>query len=108
MVLFSLVLIVGCTPDESVVTTHETLDSMMFTTKVTSEPSGARVELNGEIIGVTPLEIEWKVYSANQNLLFSEDHVLRALPTGLGRYVQKKTFSKGTAAPRIISFEMKE
>ena len=108
IMLFSFVFLAGCASEEPAVTAHESFESTMLTTRVTSEPSGARIELDDEVVGVTPLEIEWEVYSADQNLLFKEDHVLRALPTGLGQYVQKKTFSRGTAAPKTIFFDMKQ
>jgi hypothetical protein len=108
LICLGFVLLAGCAAEEPGTAPLEASHTMTFTTRVTSEPPGARIELDDEIIGETPLEIEWEVYSADQNLLFKEDHVVRALPTGLGRYTKKRTFSKGTAAPKTIFFDMKK
>lgn len=108
MVCLCFILLAGRASEEPSMTARESFESTTLTTRVTSEPFGARIELDDEVIGVTPLEIEWEVYAADRNLLFKEDHILRALPMGLDQYVQKKTFSKGTAAPKTIFFDMKQ
>jgi len=108
LICFGCVLLAGCAAEEPGGMTLDTSPSMMFTTRVTSKPSGARIELDDEFVGETPLDIEWKVYSAKANLFFKDDHVLRALPTGLGQYAQKKSYSSGAVVPKTISFDMKK
>jgi hypothetical protein len=70
----------------------------IYTTKVISDPPGARIELDGDYIGDAPLEIRWEGWSANR--VFYKDHTLRALPIHEGQYVQSKFFRNGVFEPR--------
>lgn len=84
-----------------------------FVTKVISIPSGARIELDGDYLGDTPLEINWEVgevYSSRG--LFRRNHIIKALPLYEGQYVQIKVFRGGfqhyqsDKVPKRIFFDM--
>ena len=82
-----------------------------YTTKVISEPPGARIELDNDYIGDAPLEIQWEGYPATG--CFTRNHELRALPINEGQYSQYKFFdgtSLGVGRPKIpktIFFDMR-
>ena len=69
-----------------------------YTTKVISDPPGARIELDVDYIGDAPLEIQWEGWSVNG--LFHRDHTVKALPIYEGQYVQSKFFRGGLFEPR--------
>lgn len=82
-----------------------------YTTKVISDPPGARIELDGDYIGDAPLEIQWEGWSLNG--LFYRDHTVKALPIYEGQYVQSKFFRGGLMfrgprdpVPKTILFVM--
>ena len=88
-----------------------TPSTITYTTKVISEPHGARIELDGDYIGDTPLEIQWDGWSMNG--LFTRDHEVKALPIYEGQYVQRKFFRGGLLfrgsrdpVPKTIFFDM--
>jgi hypothetical protein len=57
--------------------------------EIISEPAGARIEVNENYIGDAPITVE-----IDQNGgYFTQDTVIRALPTEAGDYVQAKRFS---------------
>jgi hypothetical protein len=89
------------------VETPET-STTIYITKVISDPPGARIELDDDYIGVTPLEIQWEVLKSNRTL--TSDHEIRALPTAPGQYVQTKSFIyfswNAPVAPKTIFFDM--
>ncbi|MCP4611797.1 MAG: hypothetical protein GY845_24100 [Planctomycetes bacterium] len=116
-----LVFVAGC--GEAAKTSHINrafLDSLeagevkiMYTTKVISDPPGARIELDDDYIGDAPLEIEWEVWS---DLIFVRDHELRALPIYQGHSTQTKYFSGSDdgkykelydTVPKTILFDMR-
>ena len=82
-----------------------------FITKVTSDPPRARIEVNNDYIGQTPLELTWEGYKKNRALV--SEKVVRALPIETGQQVQIKYF-KGTMSgaywgdtiPNHIFFDM--
>jgi hypothetical protein len=83
-------------------------ETVMHTTRVISDPLGARIELNDNYLGVTPLEFQWEVY-ADSNILV-DDYELRALPISPGHYVQTKLlwgFIGNDVAPETIFFDMR-
>ncbi len=98
--LFCLVLVSACS--------HPT---KTYTTRVTSEPPGARIELNHDYLGVTPIDINWPGYTENDR--FVADWAVQAIPAEPGQYVQEKRF-KGTSPgycwgdpiPKHIFFDM--
>jgi len=65
--------------------------------QIISDPPGARIEVNDDYVGDTPLEI--KVAQHNGN--FVNDTTIRAIPIQQGEYVQSKYFS-GTFLPAAI------
>lgn len=87
----------------------------IYITKVISEPSGAKIELDGDYLGETPLEIEWEGWCEPERIcggLFTRDHTVIALPIHSGQYTQRKFFS-GTPfryrhkVPKTIFFNMR-
>lgn len=98
--LLCLVTVFGCT--------HPT---KTYTTKVSSQPPGARIELNNGYVGVTPTDISWTGYAENDR--FVNDWNVQAIPTYPGQYVQEKRFkgtrpgdSWGDPIPKEIFFDM--
>lgn len=75
---------------------------------VVSEPPGARIEMNGEYIGDTPLTI--RMLGINGRV--AEDYILRALPVESGSwtqaaaYVHSKT-GESSPVPSRIAFDMR-
>ena len=77
----------------------------MYTTKITSEPPGARIEVNNDYIGDTPLEMNWEGYTENDS--FASNYTVRALPRAPGQEVQVKTFNWWyDKIPKHIFFDM--
>ena len=78
----------------------------MLITKVTSDPSGARIEVNEDYLGVTPLEIQWNKLSDTRVITGSyTQHKVVALPIYQGQYVQTK-WIYGDRIPKTIFFDM--
>jgi hypothetical protein len=63
---------------------------------ITSEPSGARVEINGRSIGSTPCKV---LIPSNYNGTFDLPTEVRAMPMRPGEFTQFKTFRGGAAHP---------
>ena len=99
LILMGAVLLSACGPK-----------AIMYNTRVTSDPPGARIELNNDYMGTTPLTLDWLGYTNNR---FVNSYVVKAFPTHPGDYVQEKTF-KGTRPgvywgdeiPKHIFFDM--
>lgn len=88
---------------------YDQYNPITYTTKVISDPPGARIELDNDYIGDAPLEIQWEGYPATG--CFTRNHELRALPIYEGQYTQYKFFD-GTSLgrpkiPKTIFFDMK-
>ena len=80
-----------------------------YVTKVISEPPGAKIELDNDYIGDTPLEIQWEGHPASG--CFTRDHELQALPIHEGQYTQYKFFDSSLRGrrkiPKTIFFDMR-
>ncbi len=74
-----------------------------------SNPPGARIEIDGEYIGKTPITIEWPRSYQNGDR-FNDEITIKAFPSGPGQFQQKKFFeSRGRTLPIIpktIYFDM--
>jgi hypothetical protein len=84
-----------------------------YTTKVVSDPPGARIELDNNYIGNAPLEIQWVGWPKDRHL--RDNHTVKALPIHEGQYVQVKSFrgtagtvrnSESSLVPDTILFDM--
>lgn len=93
--LACLVFFAGCAAFEA----HTT------TTKVISDPPGARIELDDDYIGDAPLEIKWEWLLRER--VFDRKHIITALPIYSGQQVQLKFFWPGDSIPKTILFDMK-
>jgi len=62
-----------------------------FPVHIVSEPSGAKVEVNDNYVGMTPLTIELDGWAATRT--FARSHVIVAHPVYAGGQTQVKTFS---------------
>jgi hypothetical protein len=82
--------------------------------KIVSEPMGARIEVNDEFVGVTPLTLELPCDGEGMPI---ERVLIRAMPTQVGGYCQIKFFrptrhynllgdDKGNRLPERIFFDM--
>jgi hypothetical protein len=99
-----LVLLTSCESDYKPYTSPP---DVVGNTTVISDPPGARIELDNEYLGTTPLQIEWDVYHISGKRRLSHSHVLCALPTQAGHYVQTKRFDYADIAPKTIFFDMR-
>ena len=78
--------------------------------RVVSQPPGARIELNGDFMGETPLSIK---VPCTMEERFLEPVSIRALPNTGGHYVQSKMFWGGNPmgpidrVPTTIFFDMR-
>ncbi|MHC4458064.1 MAG: hypothetical protein ACYS0I_13455 [Planctomycetota bacterium] len=75
------------------------------TTKVISDPPGARIELDDDYIGDAPLEIIWDERLMMERT-FERKHTITALPIYGGQQVQLKFFWPGDSIPKTILFDM--
>lgn len=73
---------------------------------VESEPKGARIEIDNEYKGQTPLDIPFQ-YDEWQGPVFGGMCVMKALPTEPGHCVQSKVFIQGNRIPQNIFFDMR-
>lgn len=76
--------------------------------QILSEPAGARIEVNDDYVGNAPVTVE----IPQSDGYFTTATTIRALPTGVGDYLQQKMFSppnmsgNGDKIPSRILFEM--
>ena len=83
-----------------------------FSVKIISEPSGAKVEVNDNYIGKTPITV--KLVGWKSTRTFARRHTIVAHPVRAGGYTQSKTFSgwhepshsRGDTIPKKIYFNM--
>jgi hypothetical protein len=73
-------------------------------TKIVSEPPGARIEVNGNYVGVTPVEVTLPQSSSPGRL--KEMILIRALPAIPGQQVQEKRLLKRQTPPTNVLFDM--
>jgi len=74
-----------------------------YTTKVVSEPPGARIEVNDEYRGEAPLELQWQ----NQTGYFETEVVIRAMPVLAGQQIHERFFKSSDQIPKTILFDMR-
>ena len=75
------------------------------TTLIISDPSGAKIEINHEYVGDTPLSILIKTEKSWISGEIVEDLIIVAYPTGAGQYTQTKNL-KGVKTPKRIYFNL--
>jgi hypothetical protein len=76
------------------------------TIAITSEPSGARIEIDGDYIGETPLEVRYR----RGSLAFTgspAQFVIRAFPKQEGLYSQSKFYDMQDPTPHRVFFDMR-
>lgn len=61
------------------------------TTQFVSSPSGARIEIDGNDVGITPLSYTWP-RSYQDGARFRNEVTVKAFPAGAGGRTQKKFF----------------
>ena len=72
-------------------------------TLILSDPPGARIEINDDYIGETPLYVKFSTGTTHGR--FIDAMIVRALPIGAGQYTQTKNLY-GKKAPRKMLFDM--
>ena len=82
-----------------------------YTTEVTSNSPGVRIEVNNDYLGTTPTTITWSGFSENGRFVDQWD--VKAIPVTVGQFVQEKHFrgtlpghSWGDPIPKHIFFDM--
>jgi hypothetical protein len=79
-----------------------------YTTKVISDPPGARIEVDGDYIGDAPCEIKWNEWNeSSADRVFTEGHIVRALPIYESHCVQVKIMWFDNKIPKTILFDMR-
>lgn len=87
--------------------------TMAYTVAVDATPPGAKIEVNGETIGNTPLQI--KIFGDRDGTFHdfgSEFYVVRALPLSTNQFLQTRYFGTGhmfgpeSRIPDHIHFDM--
>ena len=72
-----------------------------YVVEIISEPPGAKIEINGEYIGIAPLR-----YVINRSINYVESFNVIAYPVTTGQSIQVKNFVAGEVVPRRICFNM--
>lgn len=70
--------------------------------EITSEPQGVKIELNNNLIGITPM-----TYLIDGEYAYNEYFIFKAYPIENGQYLQTKLIKLSTKLPRNIYFYMK-
>ena len=73
------------------------------TTEVISEPSGARIEVDNDYMGTTPLTVKLRQDGFGK---LSNTIVVRALPIFDGQYTQTKVLHWEDPVPKTLFFQM--
>ncbi len=68
----------------------EPIEKLLISTFI-SNPPGARIEIDGEYIGKTPITIEWP-RSYQDGSRFNDEITIKAFPSGPRQFQQKKFF----------------
>jgi len=123
LVLLVVLGIAGCNEEQATIKNVNTPliapsppPEILCTTKIISDPPGARIEIDNDFKGDAPLEIQW--YGAryqsepNGRIFFTEEHEVKALPIYGGHFVQGKFFWSRHAGrpdeiPKTIFFDMR-
>ena len=72
-----------------------------YAVEITSEPSGAKIEINQGYVGETPLR-----YTFNGSVGLAAYTTIRALPISAGQNTQTKIFRGNEIIPARIYFDM--
>jgi hypothetical protein len=72
------------------------------TIQIISDPPDARIEVNDDYVGDTPISITVPTVGGN----FTKGTTIRATPTLQGEYVQSKYFDRNSEVPSRILFSM--
>lgn len=79
-------------------------------TRFESSPPGARIEINNEYVGRTPLVYKWPSNQYSHFGNFADETSIRAYPSGPGQYQQRKYFESHRRdlpkIPAVIYFDM--
>lgn len=111
IVVLSALLIAGCTT-----TRPSNYEEWVYPTLIQSEPAGARIEVNGEFIGSTPIQVVlprmyrygWVGLLRGGNAITWVDSMLiRAYATQPGQYTQLKYIKANQYPPREMHFDMR-
>jgi PEGA domain len=70
--------------------------------QILSDPPGARIEINDNYVGETPITVQISLWGAG----FTKATSIRAIPVVGGQYLQSKFFSAKDEVPDRIFFEM--
>lgn len=74
-----------------------------YEVQIISEPSGAKVEINNDLVGVTPYTY---VLTAQLGILSGET-IFKVYPVSAGQYVQYKVVSHRSIFPRNMYFDLR-
>ena len=109
-----LVLCAGCASTEPPPGTEKgPSGTIAYDVQVESSPPGAKIEANGQIVGVAPLHL--KIFGDKDGTFHdfgSYYYVIRALPIATNQYVQTRVFGTGRHfsredhIPQRIDFDM--
>ena len=89
--------------------------TMAFHVQVEATPPGARIEVNGEVVGNTPLQL--KIFGDKDGTFHDfgpEYYVIRALPLATNQFVQTQWFGTGhmfgpeSRIPERVYFDMNQ
>jgi hypothetical protein len=73
-------------------------------THIKSEPSAAKIEVNEDYVGTTPVDVTLPQTGKHHRL---KQHVtVRAIPVDPGQYAQEKQFFYNQWAPENVVFDM--
>ena len=90
-------------------------DQWFYPTYIESDPPGARIEVNGEYVGTTPLQITLpRMYRSawlglllgGQRIVSADPLTIMAYPIHSGQYTQTKYIGMDQATPRHIFFQI--
>lgn len=103
MLLLGVVLISGCATGANIKVVSSLTNK---STEIISDPVGARIEINGEYIGETPVIVEINRYC--NDLVGAEycNVTISAIPRVRGQYTQSKFFNYSVRIPKKIFFDM--
>ncbi|MFA5271789.1 MAG: hypothetical protein WC412_05570 [Candidatus Omnitrophota bacterium] len=76
-------------------------------TEILSAPPGARIEINNEFVGETPLFVEINRYCNDWTGAEYCNVVINAIPKEKGQYAQTKFFDYSVKIPKKIFFDMR-
>ena len=103
--LILITILAGCitTPPKIQVVSGPTEKS----TEIISDPPGARIEINNEFVGETPLFVEIRRYCNDWTGAEYCNVIIKATPKEKGQYTQSKYFDYSIKIPKRIFFDMR-